>query len=190
MVSGKAKVLAIALTIDALIAAWIFMIDSWLLNWWLLVNGAIAAVAIAVLFGRKSRRTVRRTGRTSFSEHQKMHGSTYKTMNGELVKSGGERMIADYLFRNKIRYEYEKLAMGSSSRRIGRPDFYLPDYDIYVEYWGMVATEDGKDRKEYQKGMEWKMANYEEAGIRFISIYPHEIESLDSVFQKKLKEVT
>lgn len=119
-----------------------------------------------------------------------MHGSTYKTMNGELVKSGGERMIADYLFHNKIRYEYERPAMGSSNRRIGRPDFYLPDYDIYVEYWGMVTTEDGKDRKEYQKGMEWKMANYEEAGIRFISIYPHEIESLDSVFQKTLKEVT
>jgi DNA helicase-4 len=148
----------------------------------------MVVVIIAVLFVRKSRRAARRTGRTSFSEYKKMHGSMYKTLNGELVKSGGERMIADYLFRNKIRYEYEKSAMDSSNRRIGRPDFYLSDYDIYVEYWGMVATEDGKDRKEYQKGMEWKMAKYKEAGIRLISIYPHEIENLDSFFQKKLKE--
>lgn len=190
MVSTKAKVLAIALAIDALAAAWTFMADSQLLNWWLLANGAAVAVTIPVLFLRRSRHAIRSTGRTSFSEHQKMHGSAYRTMNGELVKSGGERMIADYFFRNKIHYEYEKPATDAFNRRIARPDFYLPDYDIYVEYWGMAATKDGKDRKEYQKGMEWKMAKYKEAGIRFISIYPHEIEILDSIFQKKLKEAT
>lgn len=191
MVSGKAKVLAIALTIDALIAAWIFMIDSWLLNWWLLANAAaLPAALITVLLRRKSRSRALRASRISFSDHQKTHGSKYRTMNGELVKSGGERMIADYFFRHKIRYEYEKPAMGASNRRIARPDFYLPDYDIYVEYWGMVNTEDGKDRKEYQKGMEWKIARYREADIKFISIYPQEIEALDSVFQKKLREVT
>lgn len=190
MVSAKAKALAITLAIDALAAAWVFVVGGQLLNWWLLANGAASAVIISVLLVRRSRRTIPRAGRISFSEHQKMRGSTYKTMNGELVKSGGERMIADYFFRNKIRYEYEKPVMGTANRRIARPDFYLPDYDIYVEYWGMVATEDGKDRKEYQRGMEWKMAKYKEAGIRFISIYPNEIEILDSAFQKKLKEAT
>jgi len=188
VVSIKVKVLAAALIADALSAAWIFMVDNQLLNWWLLANAAaVSAAVIAVLFRRSVKK---RTGRASFVEHQEKHGSKHKTMKGELVKSGGERMIADYLLRNKISYEYEKPATGASNRRIGRPDFYLPDYDIYVEYWGMVDTEDEGDRKEYLKGMEWKTARYREAGIKFISIYPQEIENLDSVFAKKLKEAT
>lgn len=187
----SAKVLAPILIVDALAAAWIFMVDDQLLIWWIVANAlAIAAVVIAILSGRKHKETTRRAGRASFLEHQEKHGTRHETMRGELVKSGGERMIADYFLRNKIRYEYEKPAMGASNRRIGRPDFYLPDYDIYVEYWGMVDTEDRKDRNEYLKGMEWKMARYREAGIKFISIYPQEIENLDSVFEKKLKEAT
>lgn len=187
MVSVRTKVISVALIIDALAATWIFTVDDQLLIWWLAAN-AVAAAVIAILSRRKPKRTARKPGRASFSEHQKMHGSEHETMKGELVKSGGERMIADYFLRNKIRYEYEKPAIGASNRRIGRPDFYLPDYDIYVEYWGMVDTEDKKDRNKYLEGMEWKTARYREADIKFISIYPQEIENLDSVFAKKLKE--
>ncbi len=184
MVSRKA--LTAVLAVDALVAVWIFDLNDELFVWWLVANAvAASAVIVAVL----SRRT-RRTGRASFSEHQKMHGAEHKTMKGEVVKSGGERMIADYLFKEKIRYEYEKPAKGKSNRTISRPDFYLPDYDVYIEYWGMVDTADGKDRKEYVKGMEWKTAKYRKNGIRFISIYPDEIEKLDSVFARKLKEAT
>lgn len=53
----------------------------------------------------------------------------------------------------------------------------------------MADTEDSKERKEYARSMEWKMARYRENGIKFISIYPREIDSIDAVFQKKLKEV-
>jgi ABC-type bacteriocin/lantibiotic exporter with double-glycine peptidase domain len=73
VVSGKAKALAIALTIDALFAVWIFVMNSWFLTWWLLANGVMVVVIMAVLFVRKSRRAARRTGRTSFSEYKKMH---------------------------------------------------------------------------------------------------------------------
>lgn len=189
MVSVR-KVLSIALIIDALAATWIFMVDYQLLTWWLLANAAAAsAVIIAFLSRRRSGRSFQKhPGRVSFSEHQTIRGLRHETLNGEVVKSGGERMIADYLFHNKIRYEYEKPAKGKSNRTISRPDFYLPDYDVYVEYWGMVDTQDGNDRKEYVKGMEWKMARYRENGIRFISIYPNEIEKLDSVFARKLKD--
>lgn len=184
MASVKAKVLAAALIADALSAAWIFTVDNQFLNWWLLANAAAIAAAIVAF----SRRSGKRASRASFLEHQEKHGSRHETMRGELVKSGGERMIADYFFKNKIRYEYERPATGAANRTISRPDFYLPDYDVYVEYWGMVDTEDKKDRSEYVKGMEWKLARYRENGIRFVSLYPNEIEKLDSVFAKKLKE--
>lgn len=185
-----AKLLAAALLIDALAASWIIIGNNdQLLPWWLLANAiAIPALAIAVIRQRKPA-FQKCSSRSSFAEHQKLHGSVHKTRNGEIVKSGGERILANYFYRNKIRYEYEKAVTEDSGRIISRPDFYLPDYDVYVEYWGMADTEDSKERREYTKSMEWKRARYRENGIKFISIYPREIYRIDTVFQKKLKEV-
>lgn len=195
MVRNITKLLAATLVIDSLVVAWIIMAgDSQpLMLWWLLLANAVAiplAAGVALLYRQRRLQVLQKhPGRASFAEHQKLHGSTYETMNGETVKSGGERMIADYFYRNKIRYEYEKEAVAASGRLISRPDFYLPDYDVYVEYWGMADTQDGNDRKRYTKGMEWKVARYRENGIKFISIYPREIDRLESVFKKKLKQI-
>ena len=32
-----------------------------------------------------------------------------------------------------------------------RGPLYLPDYDVYVEYWGMIDVEDGYKRREYER---------------------------------------
>jgi DNA helicase-4 len=94
------------------------------------------------------------------------------------------------LQKNNIRYEYEKSATEiSSNRRISRPDFFLSDHDVYVEYWGMVNTEHDHTRQEYIKGMEWKISKYHENGIKFISIYPEDLSNLDFVFRKRLGEI-
>jgi hypothetical protein len=188
MVRTAAKLLAAALVIDALAAAWIITGNDDRLLVWLLLANAIAIPALIIAVIRKKPASQKHSGRASFAEHQKLHGSLHQTRKGETVKSGGERILADYFYRNKIRYEYEKAAIGDSGRMISRPDFYLPDYDVYVEYWGMADTEDSKERKEYARSMELKMARYRENGIKFISIYPREIDSIDSVFQKKLKD--
>lgn len=190
MVRAGIKVLAAALIIDSLVAAWLFINNSQLLMWWLLANAAALPSAAVVMLARRRRpEVIQKHPTRTFSEHQKLHGSEHETLKGEVVKSGGERIIADYLYRNKIRYVYEKPVVGPTGRMISRPDFYLSDYDVYVEYWGMADTKDGKDRRQYTKGMEWKMARYRENGIRLVSIYPREIDRLDSIFQQKLKEV-
>ncbi|WP_415280948.1 hypothetical protein [Candidatus Nitrososphaera sp. FF02] len=192
MVRAAIKILIGAVIVDALAAVWLVTENSYqLLTWWLLANAvAVPALVIAVLRRRRSRQALqKRPGRISFSEHKKLHGTVHKTRNGEVVKSGGERIIADYFYHSKIRYQYEKAAIGDSGRRISRPDFYLPDYDVYVEYWGMADTKDSKDRNAYAKSMEWKMARYHENGIKVVSIFPREIDNIYIVFQKKLKEV-
>ena len=75
----------------------------------------------------------------------KTYGGLTATQRGETVRSNSERTIADYFHRNNIRYVYEQDAMNRrNSRRISRPDFYLPDYGIYVEYWGMLGVEDSR----------------------------------------------
>src|SRR5208283_442068 len=109
---------------------------------------------------------------------------------GEVVRSNSERTIADYFHRNSIRYVYEQDAMNRrNGRRISRPDFYLPDYGIYVEYWGMLGVEDSRVRSRYGRSMKWKMAKYHQNNIKFISIYPNNMSNLDWVFRAKFREV-
>lgn len=123
----------------------------------------------------------------------KKYGKTLLTKKGEEVKSNAERIIADYLTKNNIRYEYEREVKGRNlmfSKQISHPDFYMPDYDVYIEYWGLVNADDEKLRSEYIRNMKWKMAQYYKYKIKFISIYPDNLQNLDWIFRKKFKEVT
>jgi len=113
------------------------------------------------------------------------YGYPTQTNKGEKVKSHAERTLADYFLRNGIKYEYEYKIQG-----IGNPDFYLPDYDVVVEYWGLVDADDESVKTRYIRTMRWKMAQYHSRKIKFISIYPRNMSNLDAIFKSKFKQVT
>jgi hypothetical protein len=73
--------------------------------------------------------------------------------------------------------------------KISRPDFYLSQYNLFVEYWGLVDSPDPGTRDNYIRTMRWKMAQYRSNNIRFISIYPSSLNDLDYFFRRKFKEV-
>jgi len=125
------------------------------------------------------------------------YGVTSVTLKGETVRSIGEKRIADYFARNNIRYVYEhgairtfRLYRYKYRRNISIPDFYLPDYGLYVEYWGLVNADDYWTRERYVRNMKRKMAIYHENNIKFISIYPKNLENLDWIFRAKFRKVT
>jgi hypothetical protein len=121
------------------------------------------------------------------------YGVASVTLKGENVKSIGERTIADYFENSNIKYVYEPEAKGKFlffNYRIGYPDFYLPDYDVYVEYWGLIDADDSLTRARYVRNMKRKMAIYHQKGIKFISIYPRNLENLDWIFRTKFRKVT
>jgi hypothetical protein len=124
----------------------------------------------------------------------KQYGVTSVTRRGETVRSIGEKRIADYFDRKNIRYLYEKEAKAKFllffEYKISSPDFYLPDYDVYVEYWGLVDADDGRTRQNYVRNMRRKMAIYYANKIKFISIYPRNLENLDWIFRTKFRKVT
>ncbi|MDW8344025.1 MAG: hypothetical protein RMM51_05990 [Verrucomicrobiae bacterium] len=123
----------------------------------------------------------------------KQYGKLSVTIHGEEVKSHAEQKIADYLSRNGIRYEYERpieVGIWIFNEELCKPDFYLPDYDVYIEYWGMKDVEDGYKRRDYRANMAWKMKQYERYDIKLISIYPDNLKNLDWVFRKRFTEVT
>jgi DNA helicase IV len=82
------------------------------------------------------------------------------TLNNEVVKSRGEQLIANWLFYNGVKYEYEaqyKVDTADAQYRQYQPDFYFPEVDAYLEHW--AVDENGEPPKEfvgYKDGMAWK----------------------------------
>ena len=124
---------------------------------------------------------------------EKNYGTKCKTILGEEVKSLHEKQIADYLYRNKIPYKYESEAKTDEwvfSRTISKPDFFLPTFNVYVEYWGLLDADNEKLRSKYESQKNWKTRQYRENGIRVISIYHSYLRDLDSNFRREFKRVT
>jgi len=124
----------------------------------------------------------------SSSDKKNQYGQTSLTENGVEVKSKTEKHTSDYFSSNNIRYEYERKIRIKG--RTLHPDWYLPDYNVYVEYWGLVDADDPRIKSQYVKNMKRKMAQYHSQGLKFISIYPRNMTNLDWIFRKKLENET
>jgi hypothetical protein len=114
--------------------------------------------------------------RRNFDTKVELH-KTIVAKAGTLVQSGGERLIADWLAAHQIAYRYDERFRILSGYAI-RPDFYLPELDLYIEYWGM-------DTAEYKIGMLKKQQLYQQEGKRLISVYPADKSRLDIVLREK-----
>jgi len=120
------------------------------------------------------------------------YGVRSTTLTWEYVRSKAEQTIGDYFTKQNILYQYEKAARTNNlifKEKISKPDFYLSQYDLYVEYWGLLNTKDKRMNGKYKKMMRYKMARYHENKIKFISLYPDNLSNLDYVFRKKFREV-
>jgi hypothetical protein len=73
------------------------------------------------------------------------------TLTGQQVRSRGEKIIANYLTYHGVSYYYEAQAMTNDwfifKRQISRLDFFLPQYNLFVEYWGLVDSPRSEDPK-------------------------------------------
>jgi len=110
---------------------------------------------------------------------------------GEALRAGAERerggRIARYFAENGILYLHEAAAPRDRSVFKGilaKPDFYLPDFGVYVEYWGMAHA-----GPEYAEQMRRRMAAYNRKDIRFISLFPEDLGKLGLVFRSRFREV-
>lgn len=81
-------------------------------------------------------------------------------MDGETYDSKSESEVADWLLINDIEYEPHK-HLPKPSRSIC--DFYLPEYDLWIEYDGLMEVR--ADNK-----LESKRAFYEKHELNFIIV--------------------
>ena len=85
-------------------------------------------------------------------------------------KSRGESKIANFLAYNNIKYRYEQavfIEAGDQKLRIWYPDFYLPEFGMYIEYYGIVGDPD------YDKGIKAKESAYAKMGFDVVPVYPY-----------------
>jgi DNA helicase-4 len=84
----------------------------------------------------------------------------FRTFDGKLVRSHGERMIANWLYLHGVKYEYErdyKVKTANEFRRQYMPDFYYPQIDAWHEHWALdINGNPPKDFTGYAEEMEWK----------------------------------
>jgi transposase-like protein len=93
-----------------------------------------------------------------------------------VVQSAGERRIADWLSARGIGYRYDDKFQIIQGYAI-RPDFYLPRFDVYIEYWGLDTTD-------YKIGMLLKQKLYQQEGKKLVSLYPADLPHLDTKLGK------
>lgn len=119
-----------------------------------------------------------------------------RTFKGEKVKGYSECIIANFFYRMGIEYEYETAYPGSPLSvefRVYTPDFYLPEYKIYLEHFGIDRN--GKtasyiDNKKYHDGILWKRNLHQENETTLIETFHYEQQEgvLLSSLEEKLKE--
>ncbi|MCJ7816116.1 MAG: UvrD-helicase domain-containing protein [Xanthomonadales bacterium] len=104
-----------------------------------------------------------------------------RTLNGERVKSLGELDIANFLFAKGVKYAYESRYTGevpfNPNYRVYLPDFYLPDYEIYIEHFGVSKKGEPPpfvDRKKYLDGMKWKRELHRENATTLLENYSYQ----------------
>ncbi|MBP7759222.1 MAG: UvrD-helicase domain-containing protein [Alphaproteobacteria bacterium] len=114
-----------------------------------------------------------------------------RALSGDLVKSFAELDIANILFYNGVRFEYEKRYPRVSARY--QPDFYLPDFDIWLEHFG-VGRDGGTapyiDRQKYHEEMEWKRRVHAQNRTKLLETYSWEKSEgiLTTQLNKRLRD--
>jgi len=121
-----------------------------------------------------------------------LHNNQVRSLQGDLVKSLEECEIANFLYMNGIDHIYErnyKIRTASKSRRQYKPDFFLPEYGIYIEHFGIDRNNNTApfvNRKEYLAGIDWKRRIHRTNQTSLIETYSW--ERTEGILLENLKE--
>lgn len=118
-----------------------------------------------------------------------------RSLQGDIVKSLEELEIANFLFLNGVRYEYErpyKIDTATTVRRQYQPDFTILEPEVYLEHFALNKDHRPPyfiNEREYLEGVKWKRQLHAQQGTTLIETYSH--QRLDGTLlaelEKKLK---
>lgn len=103
--------------------------------------------------------------------HKKQKSSLWinsKTSSWIEVRSKAEKLIWECLDEMGIEWEYEKNLI-INGKKVSNPDFYLPKYDIYIEYFWLMSN------PSYKENAIFKMNSFRTNNIKVVDLYPEDI---------------
>jgi DNA helicase IV len=115
------------------------------------------------------------------NENTELLKKSQTTIKGEKVKSLEEVMIANFLFLNGVEYEYEKEyehPTATEYYRQYKPDFYLPEYEVYIEHFGVnkhnrASWLNDVEEQKYLESMKWKREQHEANQTKLLETYSY-----------------
>ncbi len=116
-----------------------------------------------------------------------------RALDGTKVKSQEELRIANWFILNSIEYEYEAeypFEQGDRNHRSYKPDFYFPEYDLWLEHFGI--NEHGEtaphiDNHKYHEQMDWKRKAHKRNGTDLIETFSYQHRR--GIWENILKEL-
>lgn len=102
---------------------------------------------------------------------------TIRASDGHMVRSRGEAMIDAFFYENRIVHAYERLVPIEQTMYC---DFYLPELNVYVEFWGMESNPKYKARKTK------KLELYRQSDFKLIEIKDEHINNLEDYLTGQL----
>lgn len=131
--------------------------------------------------------------------YQSLRAGNILTIRKEKVKSIQEAMIANFFYTHKVNYEYERKYKHETSDVLHaqyKPDFYLSDYDIYLENFGIDKEgkthftnneeQNKRDTLKYNADMRVKRNIHLQNKTELIEIYSYDFS--EGNWQAKLTE--
>lgn len=101
--------------------------------------------------------------------------------NGHYVRSLSEMLIDNCLYNHGYVHAYEKsVFMDSDPEAIVLSDFYLPQGNVYIEFWGL------EDNEKYAKRKEEKIKLYDENHYNRIELNKKDIKRLNDILPRLL----
>ena len=114
----------------------------------------------------------------------KYGNKTIKTRDGRFVRSLSEKIILDYFFDHCTRVVYEKTIPYINEKGENaelHPDFYLFDYDLYIEYNGLT-------NKSYLKKKDYANKIYQAKGYKVEILDANDIGDIEGTLDRILEK--
>ncbi len=106
---------------------------------------------------------------------------TIECDDGRKVRSRAEALISNFLYNNKIRSVYERTIYykENGEDKTLHPDFYLPDFEVYIEYNEIK-------KKSYLKSKEYTQKIYNQLNLKVIIMDDKDLNSIAGCLKPKL----
>ena len=72
----------------------------------------------------------------------------FKCLDGHIVKSKAEREIDNFFYNNDINHVYEAKYIHPVTKKMAAPDFFIPEKNLYIEYFGLEDPDYLRNKEE------------------------------------------